>query len=95
MWLCMSRNDIFWNSNKKTGTKGMGLAAAHTKGTTVYILRSNTLEGFKMTDCDTVQQPKKCDDVQDGFQQLNITIRYILISCFFIMLFFIMGFPIH
>jgi hypothetical protein len=34
----MSRNDIFWNSNKKTGTEGMGLGAAHIKGTTVYIL---------------------------------------------------------
>lgn len=24
MWLCMSRNDIFWIFNKNTGTKGMG-----------------------------------------------------------------------
>jgi len=80
MWLCMSRNDIFWNSNKSTGSKGMRLAFAHIKGTTVCILRPSTLEGFKKTDCDTVQQPKKCDDVQDGFQQLNITIRYILLA---------------
>jgi hypothetical protein len=77
-------------STKTQAPRGWGLAAAHIKGTTVCILRSSTLEGFKMTDCETVQQPKKCDDVQDGFQQLNIIIRYI-----FIMPFFIMGFPIH
>jgi len=85
---------IFSGIPTKTQAPRMG-PAAHIKGTTVCVLRPSALEGFKMTDCDTVQQPKKSDDVQDGFQQLNITIRYILISCFFIMLFFIMDFPIH
>jgi hypothetical protein len=93
MWLCLSRNDIFWIPTKTQAPRGWGLQLPTSKAQ-LFAYFDPTLEGFKMTDCDAVQQPKKCDDVH-GFQHLNITISYILISCFFIMLFFIMGFPFH